>query len=90
MTIPTATSPLAAAAADPPLTLRGEARFWRVSLALFIGGFATFALLYCVQPMLPAFAPTWPALIGLRALAGLALLVALRLKRVPPPAHWRS
>ena len=40
---------------DPPLTLRGERRFWRISLALFISGLATFALLYCVQPMLPAF-----------------------------------
>ena len=40
----------------PPLTMRGEARFWRVSLALFISGLATFAVLYCVQPLMPAFA----------------------------------
>lgn len=131
MPIPTATASLAARDADPPLTRRGEARFWRISIALFIGGFATFALLYCVQPLLPAFAgafsvspaaaslsvsvatavlavamfgagalsdalgqrtvmaaslaaagaatlaaafaPNWPALIALRALAGLAL-----------------
>ncbi len=124
-------SAFAAPATDRPLTRRGEARFWQVSLALFIGSFATFALLYCVQPVLPAFArtfslspasaslsisaatgvlavaifgagalsdalgrkgvmtvslaaasaatlgialaPTWPALIGLRALTGLAL-----------------
>ncbi|RBP07432.1 YNFM family putative membrane transporter [Roseiarcus fermentans] len=39
----------------PPL-LRGEARFWRVSFALFLSGLATFALLYCVQPLLPEFA----------------------------------
>ena len=56
MTIPIATSALAAQNADPPLTLRWEARFWRVCIALFLGGFATFAVLYCVQPMLPAFA----------------------------------
>ncbi len=28
--------------------------FMRTVLALFCGGFATFALLYCVQPMMPA------------------------------------
>ncbi len=46
-------------AAEPPLTARGEARFWRVSVALFLGGFATFALLYCVQPLMPGFARTF-------------------------------
>ena len=39
----------------PPQTLRTDARFWRVSFALFLSGLATFALLYCVQPILPAF-----------------------------------
>ena len=34
MTIPIATSALAAQNADPPLTLRWEARFWRVCIAL--------------------------------------------------------
>jgi MFS family permease len=29
---------------------------WRISLALFLAGFATFSLLYCVQPLLPVFA----------------------------------
>jgi YNFM family putative membrane transporter len=29
---------------------------WRVSLALFLAGFSTFSLLYCVQPLLPVFA----------------------------------
>ncbi len=38
-----------------PLTMRGEARFWRISFALFLSGLSTFALLYCVQPMLPEF-----------------------------------
>ncbi|MNF38323.1 Inner membrane transport protein YnfM [compost metagenome] len=32
---------------------KGSARFRRTNWALFAGGFATFALLYCVQPMLP-------------------------------------
>ena len=38
------------------MTLRGEARFWRICFGLFLGGLGTFALLYCVQPMMPAFA----------------------------------
>ena len=37
-------------------TMRGPAHSRRVSLALFAAGFATFSLLYCVQPLLPAFA----------------------------------
>lgn len=32
---------------------KGSAQFRRTNWALFAGGFATFALLYCVQPMLP-------------------------------------
>jgi YNFM family putative membrane transporter len=59
MAIPSVTSGLASPASAPPLTLRGETRFWRICVALFFGGFATFALLYCVQPMLPAFAQSF-------------------------------
>jgi MFS transporter, YNFM family, putative membrane transport protein len=44
-----------APAGDPPLIARGGARFWRVNFALFLGSFATFALLYCVQPLMPTF-----------------------------------
>jgi MFS transporter, YNFM family, putative membrane transport protein len=44
-----------AAAGDPPLIASGGARFWRVNFALFLGSFATFALLYCVQPLMPLF-----------------------------------
>ncbi|AUO20841.1 MAG: MFS transporter [Pseudomonas sp.] len=33
---------------------KGTPMFMRTVLALFSGGFATFALLYCVQPMMPA------------------------------------
>ena len=32
---------------------KGTPQFMRTVLALFSGGFATFALLYCVQPMMP-------------------------------------
>ncbi len=42
-------------AGDPPLIERGGARFWRVSFAMVLGSFATFALLYCVQPLMPLF-----------------------------------
>src|SRR3954469_22302346 len=34
----------------------GTPEFRRTNLALFAAGFATFALLYCVQPLLPVFA----------------------------------
>lgn len=35
---------------------RGTAAYRRVSIALFLAGFSTFSLLYCVQPLLPEFA----------------------------------
>lgn len=35
---------------------RGTPEFRRINLALFSAGFATFALLYCVQPLMPVFA----------------------------------
>jgi MFS transporter, YNFM family, putative membrane transport protein len=34
---------------------RGSRAYWRASLALLFAGYATFSLLYCVQPLLPAF-----------------------------------
>ena len=34
---------------------RGTAAFRRTNLALFSAGFSTFALMYCVQPLLPLF-----------------------------------
>jgi YNFM family putative membrane transporter len=33
-----------------------DARLWRITLALFMAGFATFSLIYCVQPLLSEFA----------------------------------
>lgn len=35
---------------------RGTREFRRTNLALFAAGFATFSLLYCVQPVMPVFA----------------------------------
>lgn len=34
-------------------------RYWHINIALFLAGFATFSLLYCVQPLLPLFADTF-------------------------------
>ncbi|MDB5648630.1 MAG: major facilitator superfamily protein [Hyphomicrobiales bacterium] len=36
--------------------VRGTAGYRRATLALFLAGFSTFSLLYCVQPLLPIFA----------------------------------
>ncbi|MBT8767168.1 MFS transporter [Metapseudomonas boanensis] len=46
---------MASNASDTHLT-RGSAAYRRATLALFCAGFATFALLYCVQPLLPLLA----------------------------------
>lgn len=40
---------------QPAYIEKGTRLFRRTNWALFAGGFATFALLYCVQPMLPVF-----------------------------------
>lgn len=48
---------------------RGSADYWRVSVALFLAGFATFSLLYCVQPLLPELAHTFAISPGQSALA---------------------
>lgn len=46
----------AAVAAPVPDTIRhGTAAFRRTNLGLFAAGFATFGLLYCVQPLMPEF-----------------------------------
>lgn len=50
-------SPLAStnanASADPVWIKPGSAAFRRISIALFLAGYATFSLIYCVQPLLP-------------------------------------
>lgn len=49
----------AAAAADSALpagAVAGTPAYRRIAIALFFAGFATFSLLYCVQPLLPEFA----------------------------------
>src|ERR1700730_17001455 len=44
-------------AAELDLYLRpGTGAYHRTSIAMLLAGFATFSLLYCVQPLLPLFA----------------------------------
>jgi YNFM family putative membrane transporter len=47
--------PLVAPHYPAPYIERGTPAFRRTNLALFSAGFSTFALLYCVQPLLPVF-----------------------------------
>lgn len=46
-------TPVARTNPKSPFIKRGTPQFIRVTLALFSAGLATFALLYCVQPILP-------------------------------------
>ncbi|WP_347558737.1 MFS transporter [Robbsia sp. KACC 23696] len=50
------TLPLPSSSAGPVFAgvQRGSADYRRISLALFLSGFSTFSLLYCVQPLLPS------------------------------------
>jgi MFS transporter, YNFM family, putative membrane transport protein len=41
--------------ATEPYLERGSRAYWHACLALLFAGYATFSLLYCVQPLLPAF-----------------------------------
>lgn len=41
---------------EPRFLVRGTPAYRRASLAFFMSGFSTFALLYCVQPLMPVFA----------------------------------
>ncbi|MFV1850808.1 MAG: MFS transporter [Thalassospira sp.] len=44
------------ASPDPVGIKPGSAAFRRISIALFLAGYATFSLIYCVQPLLPEVA----------------------------------
>ena len=68
-----------AAASDAPPIARGGAEFWRVSFAMAFGSFATFAMLYCVQPLMPGFARAFsisPAAASLSLSAATGVLAA--------------
>ena len=48
---------VASASTEPvPFVVRGSAAYRKISLGLFLAGFATFSLIYCVQPLLPLLA----------------------------------
>ncbi|MGI2032824.1 MFS transporter [Rhizobium panacihumi] len=40
---------------EPDYLTKGSCAYKRASIALFLSGFATFSLLYCVQPLMPLF-----------------------------------
>lgn len=54
--MPPASTPRSTAAEHADRVRYGQPEFRRITLALFAAGFATFALLYCVQPLMPVFA----------------------------------
>lgn len=61
----------------PPRVSRSDPAFWRITGPLFVGGFVTLAVLYSVQPLLPAFAHEFavsPAVASLSLSATTAVL----------------
>jgi YNFM family putative membrane transporter len=58
---PNEVAPPATPAVQPieTYTEKGTRHFLLTAVALFCGGFATFALLYCVQPMMPVLSATF-------------------------------
>jgi YNFM family putative membrane transporter len=55
--------------AEQPHIQQGTSEFRRAVLALFMAGFATFGVLYCVQPLLPGFSSHFGVSAGNSALA---------------------
>ena len=54
---------------QPQWTAYGTRAYRRISLALLLAGFATFSLIYCVQPLLPEFARDFSVAPGIASLA---------------------
>lgn len=86
-------TPIAAPAAVPGADLlirKGTRHFILTNLALFSAGFSTFALIYCVQPLMPLFSAEFGispaqsslALSATTALLAVAMLVASALSEV--------
>src|SRR5271168_3132761 len=63
------------AEAAPSIAARPDKRLWRITLALFMAGFATFSLIYSFQPLLSEFAREFhlDATTGALALSTLAM-----------------
>jgi len=80
MATPQPNSAHPASTAPTPLLQVGTAAFRRANLAMFCGGFATFAMLYGTQPMLPLFTAIFgvtPAIASLSVSAGTAALAMM-------------
>ncbi|MDN4053180.1 MFS transporter [Massilia sp. YIM B02763] len=77
----------------PPITT-GSAEFKRINRAMVFGGFSTFALLYCVQPLMPLLARDFaltPAQSSLAlSVATAALAVSLLVSSVLSERHGRK
>ena len=71
------------AADDSGYVEAGTAAFRRANLAMFVGGFATFALLYGTQPMLPLFTSAFGIGAATASLAVSAGTAALALALIP-------
>ncbi|PPC74055.1 MFS transporter, partial [Pokkaliibacter plantistimulans] len=65
----TLTSDLSPAVNTPNWISKGTKTYRQVEIALFLAGFASFSLIYCVQPLLPAFAHSFQLSPGASSLA---------------------
>jgi len=73
-------APAHAALLDDTRIQAGSAPFRRANIAMFVGGFATFAMLYAPQPILPQLGADFgvaPATASLSVAAGTAALAAM-------------
>lgn len=73
------------AAADAPSTHleAGTVAYRRANIAMFIGGFATFALVYCTQPLLPLLAAEFGVSAASASLSVSATTAGLALMLIP-------
>src|SRR5436190_13988150 len=70
---------------------QGSAAFWRANLALFLGGWVTFACLYSTQPVLPALTAEFgvpPALASLSVSVTTATLAVMMLLAASLSDAW--
>lgn len=74
-----------ALAADPPSSYleAGTPEYRRANVAMFIGGFATFALVYCTQPLLPLLASEFGVSAASASLSVSATTAGLALMLIP-------
>ncbi len=77
--------PIAASAAATPSAYleAGTPEYRRANIAMFIGGFATFALVYCTQPLLPLLASEFGVSAASASLSVSATTAGLALMLIP-------